>query len=160
MGKMRKFAANATEYFTMKNYAKLALISIIGIFILTLAGCNKYPPGPEIPVYSYLKPVINPPDTFRIAYNLSVYGDKIAHVSFQNNAVWLVEKLGVGKAIFKAISYDSTVIVIDNKDTLAMKGGESYAFIANNNNYTDLGNYFVQFTKLSISYDSYEPKFK
>jgi len=81
-------------------------------------------------------------------------------ISFQNNAVWLVEKLGVGKAIFKAISYDSTVIVIDNKDTLAMKGGESYAFIANNNNYTDLGNYFVQFTKLSISYDSYEPKFK
>jgi len=160
MGKMRKFAVNTTEYFTMKNYTKLLLISIVGIFMFAAVSCNKHPVGSKIPLYSYLKPVINPPDTFQIAYNLSVYGDKIAHVSFQSNAVWLVEKLGVGKVVFKAVSYDSTVIIIDNKDTLAMKGGKPYSFIANNNNYTDINNYFVQFTRLSISYDSYEPKFK
>ncbi len=144
----------------MGNHTKLFLISLIGIVMLSSADCNKHPTGPQIPVYSYLESIINPPDTFQIAYNLSTYGDKIAHVSFQDNAVWLVEKLGVGKAIFKAVSYDSTMVVIDSQDTLAMKGGKPYAFIANNNNYTDLGNYFVQFTKLSISYDSYEPKFK
>jgi len=71
-----------------------------------------------------------------------------------------VEKLGVGKVVFKAVSYDSTVIIIDSKDTLAMKGGKPYSFIANNNNYTDLGNYFVQFTRLPVSYDTFEPKFK
>ncbi len=144
----------------MKNYTKLFLVSLISIVMLSSADCNKYPTGHEIPLYSYLEPIINPPDTFQIAYNLSTYGDKIAHVSFQNNAVWLVEKLGVGKIIFKAVSYDSTMVVIDSEDTLAMKGGEPYAFITNNNNYTGLGNYFVQFTRLSISYDSYEPKFK
>lgn len=144
----------------MGNHTKLFLISLIGIVMLSSADCNKHPVGPQIPVYSYLEPILNPPDTFQIAYNLSTYGDKIAHVSFQDNAVWLVEKLGVGKAIFKAVSYDSTIVVIDSKDTLAMIGGKTYAFIANNNNYTDLGNYFVQFTKLPISYDSYEPKFK
>ncbi len=144
----------------MKNHTKLFLISLIGIIMLSSADCNKHPTGHEIPVYSYLESIINPPDTFQIAYNLSTYGDKIAHVSFRDNAVWLVEKLGVGKAIFKAVSYDSTIVVIDSQDTLAMKGGESYAFIANNNNYTDINNYFVQFTKLSMSYDSYVPKFK
>ncbi len=144
----------------MKSYTKLFLISLIGIVMLSSADCNKHPAGSKIPLYSYLEPIINPPDTFQIAYNLSVYGDKIAHVSFQDNAVWLVEKLGVGKAVFKAVSYDSTIVVIDSQDTLAMKGGKTYAFIANNNNYTDINNYFVQFTKLSMSYDSYEPKFK
>jgi len=145
----------------MKNYAKLFLLSVMGFIILSAANCNKNPTGPEIPLYSYLDPILNPPDTFQIAYNLSTYGDKTANVIFKEDAVWLVEKLGAGKVIFKAVNVkDSTTFVIDSKDTLAMKGGAQYAFIANNNNYTDISNYFVQFTKLPLNYDTFEPKFK
>lgn len=159
MGKMRKFVAGTTEYFTMKNYAKLFLISIIGILMLALTACNKYHTNPEIKVFSYLEPVINPPDTFQIAYNIRTYGDKIAKVFFKENAVWLVEKLGADKVILKALS-DSSTLFINNKDTLAMKGSKQYIFIVNNNNYTNFTNYFIQFTKLPLSYNSFKPKFK
>ncbi len=100
MGKMCKFAANATEYFTMKNYAKPALISIIGIFILTLAGCNKYPPGPKIPLYSYLKPIINPPDTFQIAYN-AFMAIKLLTFPFRIMLYGLWRSWGWGKLFLK-----------------------------------------------------------
>ncbi len=143
----------------MKSYAKLLLIFLTGIVMLSSADCNKQPAEPQIPIFSYLEPVINPPDTFQIAYNISTYGDKIAKVSFKNNAVWLVEKLGAGKVILKAAS-DTTVLYIESKDTLAMKGNKQYLFIVNNNNYTNFTNYLVQFTKLPLSYDSFEPKFK
>ncbi len=145
----------------MKNYVRLFLAAVLGVVVLSGANCNKTPTGPEIPLYSYLDPILNPPDTFQIAYNLSTYGDKIAHVFFQDSAVWLIEKLGAGKVTFKAVNVKAgTTFVIDSKDTLALKGGIQYAFIANNNNYTDIGNYFVQFTKLPLDYSTFEPKFK
>jgi len=143
----------------MKSYAKLFLISLIGIVMLSSADCNKHPAGPQIPVYSYLEPVVNPPDTFQIAYNISTYGDKIAKVIFKSDAVWLVEKLGAGKVILKAVN-DTITLNIESKDTLAMRGSKQYLFIVNNNNYTDFTNYLVQFTKLPLSYNSFEPKFK
>jgi hypothetical protein len=145
----------------MKNYVKLFLLSVLGVLILSGADCNKKPTEPEIPLFSYLDPILNPPDTFQVAYNLSTYGDKIANIYFANDAVWLIEKLGAGKATLKAVNVNAgTTFVIDSKDTLALKGGIQYAFIANNNNYTDIGNYFVQFTKLPLNYDTFEPKFK
>jgi hypothetical protein len=145
----------------MKKNVKLLLLSLFTILIFSGADCHKKPVGPEIPLYSYLNRIVNPPDTFQIAYNLSTYGDKTAHVVFKENAVWLVEKQGAGKVIFKAIDDNSgVIIVIDDKDTLAMQGGIPYSFIANNNNFTDITNYFVQFTKLPLSYDNFQPKFK
>ncbi|UBM61686.1 hypothetical protein LA303_09725 [Candidatus Sulfidibacterium hydrothermale] len=145
----------------MKNYVSLLLLGVAILFVFSGADCNKASTGPEIPLYSYLDPIIDPPDTFQVAYNLSTYGDKIANVTFKDSAVWLIEKLGAGKVIFKAVNpQEGTTFIIESADTLALKGGLSYAFIANNNNYTDIGNYFVQFTKLPLSYDSFEPKFK
>ncbi len=144
----------------MKSHAKLILISLIVVVMLSAADCNKQPTGPQIPVYSFLEPVINPPDTFQIVYNISTYGDKIAKVYFKNDAVWLVEKRGAGKVILKAVN-DTSTRFIESKDTLAMKGSKKYLFIVNNNNYyTDFTNYLVQFTKLPLSYSSFEPKFK
>ncbi len=143
----------------MKSYAKLFLISLMGIVMLSSSDCNKHPAGPQIPIYSYLEPILNPPDTFQVAYNISTYGDKIANVIFKDDAVWLVEKLGAGKVLLKALS-DTSTLYIASKDTLAMKGGNRYSFIVNNNNYTDFTNYFVQFTKLPLNYSSFEPKFK
>ncbi len=145
----------------MRSYSGLLLLAVLGIFILSGADCNKHPTGPQIPLFSYLNPIVNPPDTFQIAYNLSTYGDKIAHVTFADSAVWLIEKLGDGRATFKAGNTDEgTTRVINSKDTLGLKAGVHYVFIANNNNYTDIGNYFVQFTRLPLNYDTFEPKFK
>lgn len=145
----------------MKNYVRLFVFSFLGLIALSSSDCNKKPAGSEIPLYSYLNPIINPPDTFQVVYNLSTYGDKVANIYFKDNAVWLVQKLGIGKVIFKAVSVSSgNIIVIDSQDTLAMEGGKHYSFIANNNNYTDITNYFVQFTKLPISYDTFQPKFR
>lgn len=143
----------------MNNYAKLLFISLISVVVLSSADCNKRPTGPQIPVFSYLEPVINPPDTFQIAYNISTYGDKIAKVFFKNDAVWLVEKRGAGKVILKAVN-DTSILFIGSKDTLAMEGSKQYNFIVNNNNYTDFTNYLVQFTKLPLSYNNFTPKFK
>jgi len=143
----------------MKNRARLLVISLIGVVMLSAADCNKQPTGLQIPVYSFLESVINPPDTFQIAYNISSYGDKIAKVFFKNDAVWIVEKLGAGKVILKAVS-DTSTLFIESKDTLAMKGGKKYLFIVNNNNYTDFTNYLVQFTKLPLNYNDFKPKFK
>ena len=145
----------------MRNYTRLFLLAVLGVLVLSGANCNKTPSGPEIPLFSYLDPIVNPPDTFQIAYNLSTYGDKIAHVTFGGDAVWLIEKLGDGRATFKAGNPDEgTSYVVHSKDTLGLKAGVHYVFIANNNNYTDIGNYFVQFTKLPLDYNSFEPKFK
>ncbi len=143
----------------MKNHTRLLLISLLGIVMLSSADCNKHPTGTDIPAFTYLEPVVNPPDTFQIVYNISTYGDKIAKVSFKDNAVWLVEKLGAEQVILKAIS-DTVTHYIERYDTLAMQGGKQYLFVVNNNNYTNYTNYFVQFTKLPISYETFEPKFK
>ena len=54
---------------------------------------------------------------------------------------------------------DTTQLVIPNADTLGPEGGITYVFAANNNNYEELSNFFVQFNKLEIDYDGFEPKF-
>ena len=143
----------------MKNQAKLFLISLLGIVMLSSADCNRHPVGPQIPVYSYLEPILNPPDTFQIVYNIRTYGNKTASVKFRNDAVWLVERLGSGVVTLKAVS-DTSLQFIESVDTLTLKGGNQYHFIVNNNNYTGLSNFFVQFTKLPLNYSTFTPKFK
>ncbi len=145
----------------MRNFARLFLLAALGIFILSGADCNKHPSGPEIPLFSYLDPIVNPPDTFQIAYNVSTYGDKIAHVTFSSDGVWFIEKLGDGRVTFKAVNTDTdSTYIVNRNDSLGLKAGVHYVFIANNNNYTDIGNYFVQFTKLPLDYNNFEPKLK
>jgi hypothetical protein len=143
----------------MKNSIKVVLFGLLAFWIFSASECNKPSANPyPIPTFSYLTPIINPPDTFQIAYNLSSYGDKFAHVTFADSAVWLIERLGDGRATIR-IEHNPNSINILASDTLAMIPNDEYVFIANNNNY-DIGNFFIQLTKLPVDYHTFEPKFK
>jgi hypothetical protein len=112
----------------------------------------------DIPVYSYLTPPDSPPHTFQIVYNLSTYGDKEALITFDSSAVWLIEKLGDGRINY-FVKNDSASRNIYSKDTLGLKAGYAYRFVANNNNYDEFKNFFTQFTKLELDYNSFGRKF-
>ncbi len=141
----------------MKSTVKLVLVSLMAIWIFSASECNK-PALFKVKMYSFLEPITNPPDTFQIAYNLSSYGDKYAHVTFKDSAVWLIERLGDGKASLR-IEHNTSSINILASDTLGLTGNEEYAFVANNNNY-DIRNFFIQLTKLPLDYHTFSSKFK
>ncbi len=141
----------------MKYTWRIVLISMIAIWIFTASECNK-PSLKKIPTFSYLEPIVNPPDTFQISYNLRIYGDKSAHVTFADSAVWAVERLGDSHATIR-IKHGDTSIIIFNSDTLAFQANQDYVFVANNNNY-EINNFFIQLTKLPLDYHTFNPKFK
>ena len=129
------------------------------LFVVTAMQCNNNPPPPAIKQYSYTEPIVNPPDSFQVIFNISTLGDKFAYVTFDKNAVWLIEKLGDGRLNF-AIQNDTATVHITKTDTLALKAGYQYTLVANNNNYEGFTNLFTQFTRLnSLNYDDFEPKF-
>ncbi len=142
----------------MKNFKILILAFAVMVLMFSFAECNKSNSTSDIPVYSYLTPVVNPPDVFQLVFNISTYGNKEATIKFDTSAVWLVEKLGDGRINFW-VTNDSTTRNIFIADTLGFKGGYTYTFTANNNNYEEFNNFFTQFTKLAIDYDTFEPKF-
>jgi len=142
----------------MKNFSTLFLLFVGIILVLSFGECNKSNSESDIPVFSYLTPVIDPPATFQLVFNISTYGNKEASIKFDTRAGWLVEKLGDGRINFW-VTNDSTTRNIFIADTLGFKGGYTYTFTANNNNYEEFNNFFTQFNKLAIEYDTFEPKF-
>ena len=127
-------------------------------FLFSSSQCNKTDSPPEIPQFSYNEPIVNPPDTFQVIFNISTIGDKYAYITFEKDAVWLIEKLGNSRINFR-IENDTDTRNINTADTLGLKAGFKYSFVANNNNYLEFTNLFTQFTKLNIDYNSFEPKF-
>jgi hypothetical protein len=135
-----------------------AIVLLISISLL-YSGCNpKNPVDPQFPTYSYIDPIINPPSEFEILYNMSLNGIQPAYVTFENDAVWVISKLGESRVSF-AIANDTSTYIIESVDTVGLKGGYVYRFIANNNNYPDLYNFFTHFSKVSVDYNNFEPKF-
>ncbi|MBN2615513.1 MAG: hypothetical protein JXR71_07435 [Bacteroidales bacterium] len=145
----------------MKSKGKYILsVLLTGMVLLLAWQCNPDPVNPAIDQYSYLNPIVNPPDTFQVIYNLSTYGNKSAYITFQDSAVWKIQILSDTRAIFGVVDKrDSSLQLIGAVDTLGFQGNISYTFIANNNNIDNLNSYFVQFTKLPIDYSSYPKKF-
>ncbi len=135
-------------------------ISIITLSAITLLNfnCKNDVPEPGYPVYDYMEPINNPPDIFQVMYNISYFGDRFALITFKDDAVWLIQKQGDSRIMFWATS-DSTSLFIESADTLGLKGGTTYVFGANNNNYEEFNNFFAQFNKLEIDYSAFEPKF-
>ncbi|MBU3927690.1 MAG: hypothetical protein KKB74_07770 [Bacteroidetes bacterium] len=123
-----------------------------------MGSCTKSNSVSDIPVYSYLTPPVPPPPVFQVVYNLSTYGDKEALITFDSSAVWLIEKLGDGRINY-FVKNDSTSRNIYSKDTLGLKAGYTYRFVANNNNYDEFKNFFTQFTRLPNDYASFPQKF-
>ena len=142
----------------MKSVFYWVLLLVFSIAMMIFSGCYENGDNPDFPVYSYLDPVNNPPDIFQIVYNISYNGDKPAYVTFEDDAVWLIEKLGDSRIDYWVIN-DTSTWTLFSADTIALKAGFTYIFVANNNNYDDFTNFFTMFTKLDYDYDSFEPKF-
>ncbi len=151
--------SNLAKNMVMKNL--FLYMSIIMLSTLTLLNidCKTPDPGPGYPTYNYIDPIVNPPDIFQVLYNISFPGDRFAQITFDSNAVWYVQKVGGDSRPMLWAVNDTTQLVIPNADTLGPEGGITYVFAANNNNYEELSNFFVQFNKLEIDYDGFEPKF-
>jgi hypothetical protein len=138
---------------------KNEISKILFIFLLTLSinACDNGG-GNDIPIYSFRDPIVNPPAIFNIVYNLNLIGDQVASIQFEQNAVWKIDKLGDGKANLY-LSHNEQKRWINTSDTVALYADSLYGVVVNNNNYTDLGNYFIGFTKLDLDYATFEPKF-
>lgn len=140
------------SYFTW-----IIILFSVAVLVLT-PGCFNQGDDPDYPIYSYLEPVVNPPDIFQVVYNISYSGDRPAYVTFEDDAVWLVEMFGDSRINYWAQN-DTESLFIRFSDTLALKADYTYLFIANNNNYNDFTNLFTKFTKLPLDYENFEPKF-
>lgn len=139
---------------------KLLVISIILIsgLLFQNSSCNSDEPKPQFPAYDSNTPIVNPPEVFQVIYDISYNGSRLANITFEENAVWKVEKLGDVRIYFWAEN-DTTALVIEKIDTLGLKAGYNYIFGANNNNYEEFNTLFTQFNKLNIDYDTFDPKF-
>lgn len=134
---------------------------ILSVFMLTEIQCNKNPVKPGVTTYSYLNPIVNPPDTFKVAYNLNISGNLTAHITFQDSAVWRIQLLTQSLINYGFVNpANNSMIYIKSPDTVGYRGNIQYSFIANNNLdslQTDL--YFVKFTKLPLDYHTFPHRY-
>ncbi len=146
----------------MKTKAYISL-SILFLLILLFADCKKHDPVEEdFPIYSTYEDIVNPPDVFEVIYKLRTYGDVEARIKFDTNAVWYIEKVNALSSILwiERQYADSIAQFIINSDTLiGLEGNVFYSFFANNNNYFEDRNLFVMYTKKTIPYEDFLPKF-
>lgn len=138
-----------------KWYIKLSVLLLALLFV---SACTKNGDGTDEIIYAYNEPVHHPPDEFLMVFNLSTPGDRLGEITFAQNGVWEIEKRGDGKAnlFFK---HQSDVYSVSRLDTIGFYGDDIYQVIMNNNNHTDMGNYFVGFRKLHIPFDNFENTF-
>jgi hypothetical protein len=136
--------------------ATTALFGFI-LCIVFIISCKTSGTEPDIPVYSYTEPIVNPPDVFNIVFNIAQYGDRIVEVTFEQDAVWKIEKLGDGKVNLYVASASNQISIL-SKDTIGLQSDSVYYVVVNNNNYTGFNNYFVGFTKVDLDYANFEPK--
>lgn len=140
----------------MKRFIQL---SVLMLALLIVSACTKNGDnGHDETIYAYNEPIHHPPNEFLIVFNLTAPGDRLGEITFEQEGVWEIEKRGDGKAnlFFKR---QDQVYSVSKLDTIGFYGNEVYQVIMNNNNYNDMGNYFVGFRRLSIAFDSFENKF-
>ncbi|MBE0650389.1 MAG: hypothetical protein IH595_06070 [Bacteroidales bacterium] len=138
------------------------LVVIFGVIMFTVTRCNTSPVSPSVVTYSYVNPILNPPDTFRVVYDLNLLGNREALITFQNSAVWHIEVQTQSLAKFGFINpSDNSLVYLDGNDTIGFRSDIEYSFILNNSNTDSLrGLYFVKFTKLpDIDYNTFVRKY-
>lgn len=131
---------------------------LIALAIFATACKKNNGNGDDRPVFSYAEPIVNPPDEFLVVFNTGMVGDRFASISFAEDAVWEIEKLGDGR-ISLFISNDSINHPIALADTLGLKAGMNYKIIVSNIYTSEFNNFFVGLNKLDLDYETFEPKF-
>ena len=150
----------------MNRIVKITLMLLI-VFAMTSSTCYKNEPVEgEIPVYSSVEDVINPPDEFQLLFRLRTFNNYHGIIKFENNSVWEIEKVTAFSSVFwiEHIYPDSTA-TIDfgqlsvNKYQIGFAADTAYHFWANNNSNIEARNLFLRFRRLDNIYESFEPKF-
>ena len=142
----------------MKYFIKTSTLLVLAIILFSSADCNRDNPPPEN-IYSYREPIENPPDEFKISFDITQIGDKVATVKFADSSVWMIENHGDSRVLFYMENPEGDIKTVNSSVTFGLRGGVWYKFVANNNNNTDIRDFFCQLSKLVEDYDSYEPKF-
>ncbi len=133
---------------------------MVGTLPLMAFHCNPAePPEPSVPIFSYTDTIKNPPDDFKISFDVSQYGNRVAAVIFNADAVWTITNTGDSRATFWIQNTTGQKITIPSTYTAGFKGHQIYNFVANNNNYTDINNFFCRVTKQPEDYQNYPIKF-
>lgn len=143
-----------------KDQMKVFYISLIALLILiTTSCCKKVGSGtdPDYPIYSYNTEIINPPEKFQVNYIVSAPGPRMAKVTFADDAVWVIDKLGNNQILY-SVDNGSDKLAISVRDTIGFEGGKQYSFDANNTNNVDVINFLVEFRQTGDNYESFEPK--
>jgi hypothetical protein len=143
----------------MKTFIKITTWLLVAIVPLLAFRCHTTTPEPNVPIYSYKDSIINPPDDFKISFDVNTYGDRAAYVVFSSDAVWQIIKTGDSRANFWIKNQNGDNKSIINQVTFGLKGNVVYTFVANNNNYDDMQEFFCRITKQPDDYETYEPKF-
>ncbi len=149
----------------MTRIVKITLLLFI-VFAMTSSTCYKnLPTEDEIPVYSSVEDIINPPDEFQMLFRLRTSNNYEGIIIFEENSVWEVEKVTALSSLFWIEHvYPDRVETIDfsqlavNKYQIGFAGDTTYCFWANNNSSSAQSALFVRFKKLDNSYDTFEPK--
>lgn len=154
--KMLKLAKNIL---LMKLLIALKLGFAISLIILIGSCCSKGGGvDPDYPIYSYNTAIVNPPARFQVNYIVTVPGDRTANVTFADNSVWIVEKLGDTRVLYSVDNgIDKKQIV--RIDTLGFEGGKLYKFTANNYTSLDINNFLTEHNMLDLDYDTFDDKF-
>ena len=142
------------------------LIVLVASFCVT--GCFKNEPvESEIPIFSSITDVINPPDEFILVYSLSTFNNYLGLLEFETDAVWEIERQSapgfITVWIDRTVGEDNPELEIINAQNstsfVGLEGGIRYNFWANRSsgdaNYTTL---LVHFTKQDVDYEAFSPK--
>lgn len=133
-----------------------ALALFLGLIVLS---CRRSTSNPgDRPVLSYSQPIVNPPDDFLVLFNITSAGERSVEITFNQDAVWKVEKLGNPR--FELLLNNGVINRnISSVDTLGLAGGKKYRLVVFSAYYTEFINFFVGFRKTDILYETYPDKF-
>lgn len=140
----------------LSTYRTAALILFLGLIVLS---CQRTMPNPgDRPVLSYSQPIVNPPDDFLVLFNITSAGERSVEITFKENAVWKVEKLG-NPRFELLLNNEVSNRIISAVDTLGLAGGKKYRIVVFSAYYTEFINFFVGFKKTDLLYETYPDKF-
>lgn len=142
---------------------------LIGIlFIISMVACMRNTPlDDDLPRYSSIDEIVNPPDEFLLVYNLNTFNNYHAYIQFEENAVWEIVRLTApGFNFLKVERNDGSTseawgLIDPSIDTtyVGLEGNVEYDFWANRSSGTDENvTFLLKYTKQTIDYDSFSPK--
>lgn len=150
-----------------KSIIFFVLVALVVSFSITACFKDR-PVESDIPLFSSVADVINPPDEFILTYSLNTFNNYVALLKFETDAVWEVERLGAPGFITVWIERsegennpDIEIISAQNSaNFIGLAGGVSYNFWANRSvgGVSDYTTLLLHFTKQDIDYEAFTPK--